>query len=124
MDKDTWKAFLGFLEKASLAIQHPALRFLAVFAGIVSAFLLLLGAITAGTQDTQLNQFLFVGAFVVLVIVLALLGVYIWQVEQKRKHEEKIRKHEEKITEGLKSLVRKRIQEEMEIERRDTGPSN
>ena len=68
MDKDTWKAFLGFLEKASLAIQHPALRFLAVFAGIVSAFLLLLGAITAGTQDTQLNQFLFVGAFVVLVI--------------------------------------------------------
>jgi len=115
MDKDTWKAFLEFLEKAPLAIRHPGLRFLVVIVGIVSAFLLLFGAITAGTQGTQLNQFLFVGAFVGLVIFLALLGVYILQTEQKRKHEEK-------IIDGLKSLLRDRVQ--AGIERRDEGPNS
>lgn len=106
MDKNFWDALLEFLKRALLMVPHPILRFFIVFAAIITAFLLQLASLTGG----NLNQPLFVGAFVILILVFVFLGAYFIHVDQVERRLER----EMNVGEKLKSRVRDRIQEETE----------
>jgi len=115
MDRGVWNALLGMLGRGPLAIPHTGLRFLAVVAGFITAFLLML----ASFIGEELNQFLFVGAFAVLILALVLLGAYFLHADKT----ERMLNREMRMSNKMKEMLRERVQKELERKASEPPPA-